>query len=362
MCVIAAKPAGVKMPSDNLIQDMWDANSHGAGIMILREGADHIILKKGYMKLKSFMRAIKNLNIQDSDIVVMHFRITTSGGTNKHNTHPFVISPKPAGTERLDVKTKRVCLAHNGIITPLNGIDKRYSDTALFVRDYLSVDGVYQNIYASKSMQDMIESYIGSSKLSFLCPNQGLLLIGDWKESEGIHYSNLNHEDTYNYYRRFNSRNYSGSLQQKEDSKIVNLYQQRYGSDDIASGKKQWYDDKQNLLEATSKGAIRHVYLHKDKTDKDPTIFVQGYNELYTAFMRRIADETGLGFNDVPEGKFIYLKSADLMKYSSYAPKGGGREYMTCDYCNIMTTDTRWLENYMSHICGMCIDTYNVNV
>lgn len=33
MCIIAAKPAGVEMPSDEILRTMWNNNNDGAGFM-----------------------------------------------------------------------------------------------------------------------------------------------------------------------------------------------------------------------------------------------------------------------------------------------------------------------------------------
>ena len=36
MCIIAAKPAGVKLPERDVFRTMWDGNSDGAGFMYIR--------------------------------------------------------------------------------------------------------------------------------------------------------------------------------------------------------------------------------------------------------------------------------------------------------------------------------------
>ena len=42
MCIIAAKPAGVAMPSRDTIRTMWDSNRDGAGIMYVEGNNVHI--------------------------------------------------------------------------------------------------------------------------------------------------------------------------------------------------------------------------------------------------------------------------------------------------------------------------------
>ena len=38
MCIIAAKPAGTKMPSRDTIRTMWAGNPDGAGVMYAQDG------------------------------------------------------------------------------------------------------------------------------------------------------------------------------------------------------------------------------------------------------------------------------------------------------------------------------------
>ena len=52
MCIIAAKPAGVAMPSAEKIENMWNRNSDGAGIMYAVDNKVHI--EKGFMTYASF--------------------------------------------------------------------------------------------------------------------------------------------------------------------------------------------------------------------------------------------------------------------------------------------------------------------
>ena len=59
MCIICAKPAGVKFPKNEYIENMWDGNDDGAGIMWVSNNKVHI--KKGFMKLKDFKRFLGKL-------------------------------------------------------------------------------------------------------------------------------------------------------------------------------------------------------------------------------------------------------------------------------------------------------------
>ena len=59
MCIIAIKPAGVKLPKGDTLETMWINNDDGAGLMYPRDGKVEIY--KGYMTYKSFSKALKAL-------------------------------------------------------------------------------------------------------------------------------------------------------------------------------------------------------------------------------------------------------------------------------------------------------------
>ena len=77
MCIIAAKPAGVAMPSRDTIRTMWDGNRDGAGLMYLEGGK--VTIEKGFMTYKSFAKKLdqleKRLDLTRTP-VVMPQRIT----------------------------------------------------------------------------------------------------------------------------------------------------------------------------------------------------------------------------------------------------------------------------------------------
>ena len=52
MCIIAIKPAGKEMIPDDIIENMFDYNSDGAGFMYPDLCA--VRIRKGFMKLKEF--------------------------------------------------------------------------------------------------------------------------------------------------------------------------------------------------------------------------------------------------------------------------------------------------------------------
>ena len=136
MCIICASRSGVRQPGEATIRAMFLNNPHGAGYMFARGG--RVIIHKGFMNPDDYLRAIREEHFTAADSVVYHFRISTQAGINPSMTHPFPLSNQPGRLRRLD-QSCRIGVAHNGIIRLTSDpSNERYSDTAIFITDYLS--------------------------------------------------------------------------------------------------------------------------------------------------------------------------------------------------------------------------------
>lgn len=192
MCIIAAKPVGIEMPTDEIIENMWYGNSDGAGFMYAKDGFVHI--RKGFMRFGDFCDAIDAL-AKENDLtelpLVMHFRITTHGGTKPENCHPFPISDSVGVLSKLDSRTK-LGVAHNGIIniTPRKGI----SDTMEYIATQLApLHRAVPDFYRNKDLMQMIENAI-HSRMAFLTSKGDIYTIGEFVEDKGIKYSNTSYK------------------------------------------------------------------------------------------------------------------------------------------------------------------------
>lgn len=190
MCIIAAKPAGVKLPTAETIRAMWAANPDGAGIMWADEGRVHI--RKGFMHRRDFLAAIDVLTATvdlERVSVVLHFRVRTHGKTAPECCHPFPLSGSLATLKKLDC-TARVGVAHNGIIPgvdPAMGI----SDTMQFIVDFLAplAKGA-PTWYKDKNLRRAVEA-VAQSRLAVLAADGTLTTLGQgWTTCDGIAYSN----------------------------------------------------------------------------------------------------------------------------------------------------------------------------
>ena len=189
MCIICAKPAKTAFPDAETIRIMWHRNPDGAGIMYARDGK--VCIEKGFMKLSDFENHLDKLRKSvdlNKTAVVMHFRITTHGGTTPANTHPF-----PVTDSITRLQATRTCstvgVAHNGIIrsvSPRKGI----SDTMEYIATQLAplsraLPDWYHNCGALTLVQNAIDS-----KLAVLTGAGEIITVGDFETENGIMYSN----------------------------------------------------------------------------------------------------------------------------------------------------------------------------
>ena len=201
MCIIAAKPAGVKMPAEDYMDNMFSRNPDGAGIMWADGGKVHI--EKGFMNKVAFNTWLtefgKTHNLTALPIV-MHFRITTHGGTKPENCHPFPITDSEGMLRKLKVTTD-VGVAHNGVIDIT--CKKGMSDTMTYIASQMApLKRAVPKFYKNKDLLQMIENAI-DSKMAILDAKGGITLIGDFVEEAGIKYSNNSYKDS-GFFRSFN--------------------------------------------------------------------------------------------------------------------------------------------------------------
>lgn len=190
MCIIAIKPAGKEMFPEEIIENMFWHNSDGAGLMYPESGAVHI--RKGFMDLKSFKKAIAAIPDAKNKTVVLHCRIATAGGVNKQMCHPFPLSDKDERLCATEVMSP-VGIAHNGVLS--NKPRKGFSDTADYIKYQLYPHTqMVKNWRTNKMMHDLIGYETEGSKLAILLNNGQVIRTGKWEEEDGYLYSNTSYE------------------------------------------------------------------------------------------------------------------------------------------------------------------------
>lgn len=183
---------GVKMPSKEILQNCWNSNDDGAGFAFAYDGL--VYIKKGFMTFDTFWEALTKADERyhlDNLGVLLHFRIATHGGVIPAMTHPFPIVSDSGILQKLEYQSQ-YAVVHNGIIS-LTGADARrepgMSDTAVFIRDYLSLIAQNRQWFRRKCNVELIEKLIGS-KMAILNERGEIIHTSGFIEDNGVYYSN----------------------------------------------------------------------------------------------------------------------------------------------------------------------------
>lgn len=199
MCVIIYKPKNQDLPTIETLKKCIEKNGDGAGYMAPVN--NQVIIHKGFNKLDDLLKDIQKLlsdnNLKIKDIpLVLHFRISTQGGTKKELCHPYPLTNDYARMRELKT-TADIGIAHNGIIhlTSCYSQKVNYNDTMTFIKDYLSLI-IGNDLYFDKRYNKMqlIKNLIGEyNKLAIMTKDGYVSLINKFYKVGGCYYSNLNH-------------------------------------------------------------------------------------------------------------------------------------------------------------------------
>lgn len=134
------------------------------------------------MHFHEFMKAYEP---HEQKPCVVHFRIATHGETDQTNTHPFQVA-------------EDLGFVHNGIISRVDcKNDKSKSDTFHFNEKVLKpLYNKDKGFIRNPVITDLIQSYIGMSKLVFLNKRGESIIVNEeaGKEDEGVWYSNTSYK------------------------------------------------------------------------------------------------------------------------------------------------------------------------
>lgn len=187
MCIICVSPKGTRQPNITTIRTMFKRNPDGAGYMFARDGKVHI--SKGYMNVDEFIRALKYENFTAKDPVVYHFRISTQAGVNPFMTHPFPLSTEREHMKVLDCECS-IGVAHNGVIDlTRDPTNREYSDTAIFVTDYLADIIRDPSDLKNECVLRLIHRLAGS-KLAIMNGDGYIATVGTFLNERGLKFSN----------------------------------------------------------------------------------------------------------------------------------------------------------------------------
>ena len=192
MCIIAVSKIGVRQPSMQQLKQMFDNNPHGAGYMYARDGK--VAIHKGFMTWEDFRRAVLAENFTAKDPVVYHFRISTQAGITPEMTHPFPLTSDIKYCEKLDITACSVGVAHNGVIRMTsNAKETRFSDTALFIAQYLTKLVRRKQDVTDPAVLTMID-HLTNSRWALLTENGEIGTVGTFIDEHGLLFSNSSYK------------------------------------------------------------------------------------------------------------------------------------------------------------------------
>lgn len=220
MCIIVAKDRKAALPKKEYLENCFNNNSDGAGLMYVDKG--EVVIEKGFMTYKDFEKKYDSLckkyNNFKNKCLVMHFRIGTQGENDAHTCHPFPISSKHKKLRKPYIRTD-VGMVHNGIISDftsssryskIHPTDKLLSDTQLFIRYCVSsFKSLNRQFYKNKQVMNYLNSILDGDKAVFLSNEDKLYTLGDFIEEEGILYSNDTYSYDYSWYYRYKYSHYN---------------------------------------------------------------------------------------------------------------------------------------------------------
>ena len=190
MCIICVSKSGVRQPTVTELNTMFRNNPDGAGYMVARHGM--VSISKGYMDFGEFLNAVRREHFTERDSVVYYFRISTQAGVNPEMTHPFPLSNRLERMEKLDT-TCRIGVAHNGVIRLTADPDnRRYSDTALFITQYLRVLIQRREDLRDRRVLDTVWN-LAQSKFAIMDGGGYVATVGEFLNQDGLLFSNASY-------------------------------------------------------------------------------------------------------------------------------------------------------------------------
>lgn len=152
MCILIHHPSNVSF-SDELLNDFYAHNSDGFGAMY-SEGGKLVVVKT--LGKPQEINALYKDALKGRECII-HYRMKTHGDIDMENCHPYKV-------------TDEIWMAHNGILSMGNPVDKSKSDTWHFIK-YILRPALEANpmLIFDPDYQTYLEEMIGgSNKFAFM--------------------------------------------------------------------------------------------------------------------------------------------------------------------------------------------------
>ena len=162
MCVAIGQRKNAATITEEELRRGWGANPDGGGYAFIDTKTGKILIRKFMSKepfIKAYLRDHKAHGVNSPFLV--HMRIATHGKVMEDTAHPF----------RIDSEFGEMVFAHNGIIDEVQEYTNDTTSDTMAFRD-LFLDELPDSWLDSPAMNELVESYIGWSKLVFLTTSE----------------------------------------------------------------------------------------------------------------------------------------------------------------------------------------------
>lgn len=199
MCIAIYSPKGNEIPCEEYLRNSFLYNPDGAGFAYNTKH-NNVQIEKGFMDWDSFWSAFQKANrlydFKNSGVLI-HFRITTHGGTNPECCHPFPLVGDPESLRKTKVKSDYAVI-HNGIISLTSSeahSREKMSDTMVFIEKYLTKIATNKKWFRNPANFEMIYDLIDSKMAVLNGYGEIHSTYGFTKDIDGNYYSNTSYKE-----------------------------------------------------------------------------------------------------------------------------------------------------------------------
>lgn len=180
MCLLIVNQTN--LISKKHLKNAWENNSHGGGMAypFINEHNERCVFIEKFTDFETFYSEYESVRSMVDKPMILHFRISSSGGRSQENIHPFY------------VRKDKMAMGHNGTIITLG--DETMSDSRHLAQIIGTFKGNSTAMLNHSGLRQLIYAVIGNSKLAFV-DAQGQFAIfnehlghwtanGDWMSND----------------------------------------------------------------------------------------------------------------------------------------------------------------------------------
>lgn len=201
MCLISVAGKGTDKYDEGFLTGIRNGaknNTDGYGYMIKYPGDTCVYYNKSFENIEDLLKEVAECKLDLDSELIVHSRTGNKGNKDKVNAHPFILTDSIPELETLFGLTTKPMMCHNGTFHMYSENNSIYSDTYHFIRRFMCIPEFISLMCRDTELfKSIFDSKLGYyNKLAFLFPNRDMLLLGDYKKSNGYYYSNDSYKDT----------------------------------------------------------------------------------------------------------------------------------------------------------------------